>query len=99
MHLSYLRLGSFTDPPDMRKEKNEGGFLDSLRSQTVPVFPFTLYHASSRSARRYTLYVASEAQRQKWKSTLSNAIAVHRVREESNKVWHNNYKPTQTCLH
>ncbi|KAF9445469.1 hypothetical protein P691DRAFT_734916, partial [Macrolepiota fuliginosa MF-IS2] len=85
IHLSFLRLGSFADAPDTRKERHEGGLLDSLWSQSVPVFPFTIYHASSRSTRRYTLYVASEAQRQKWRITLSEAISVHRVREDSNK--------------
>ncbi|PPQ99136.1 hypothetical protein CVT24_009326 [Panaeolus cyanescens] len=91
MPLSFLRLGSFKDPPDTRKEKPEdgsGGLLDSLRSQTVPIYPFTIYHAASRATRRYTLYVSSDAIRKKWHSAFVEALGIHKVREESNQ-WFN----------
>ncbi|GLB40420.1 putative CNH domain containing protein [Lyophyllum shimeji] len=85
--LSYLRLGSFTDPPETRREKPEDGrLLDSFRSSTVTVYPFTIYHASSRSTRRYTFYVASEGIRKRWHSVLVDAIAVHKARQEGN-MW------------
>ncbi|KAL9714072.1 hypothetical protein Ac2012v2_002380 [Leucoagaricus gongylophorus] len=85
LYLSFLQLGNFDDVPDVRKVKSEGGLLETLRSHSAPIFPFTIFHSSSRSTRRYTLYVASEAQRQKWKTSLSEAIALHRLREDSNK--------------
>ncbi|KXN84722.1 Rho1 guanine nucleotide exchange factor 3 [Leucoagaricus sp. SymC.cos] len=85
IHLSFLRLGSFSDASITRKEKLEGGLLDSLRSQSVPIFPFTIFHSYSRSTRRYTLYVTSESLRKKWKNALSEASALHRLREDSNK--------------
>ncbi|XP_006459443.1 hypothetical protein AGABI2DRAFT_201698 [Agaricus bisporus var. bisporus H97] len=84
--LSFLRLAGFADPTDSRRERSEDRrLLDSLWSHSVPIYPFTIYHASSRISRRYTLYVESETQRQKWQSVLSECIAVHRVREDSNK--------------
>ena len=87
MPLSFLRLGSFDSPAETRKEKmEEGGLLDSFRSQNIPVYPFTIYHAANRSARRYTLYVASEAIRKKWYDALVDAIGVHKVRQDSNMV-------------
>ncbi|KAG5650366.1 hypothetical protein H0H81_012481, partial [Sphagnurus paluster] len=85
--LSYLRLGSFEAPAQTRKEKAEdGGLLDSFRSSTVTVYPFTIYHASSRSSRRYTFYVASDGIRKRWQSALIDAIAVHKARQEGN-MW------------
>ncbi|CAA7267017.1 unnamed protein product [Cyclocybe aegerita] len=87
MPLSFLRLGSFDSPPDTRKEKSEEGrLLDSFRYQNVPIYPFTIYHAASRSTRRYTLYVTSETLRKKWYNAFVDAIGVHRVRQESN-MW------------
>ncbi|KAF5359183.1 hypothetical protein D9756_003436 [Leucocoprinus leucothites] len=83
--LNDISYHGFEDTPDMRKEKIEGGLLDSLRSHLVPIYPFTVFHSSSRSTRRYTLYVASEAQRLKWKNVLSEAIALHQLREDSTK--------------
>ncbi|KAF8910664.1 hypothetical protein CPB84DRAFT_1842646 [Gymnopilus junonius] len=89
MPLSFLRLGSFNAPPEMRREKTEdGSFLDSLRSQSVPVYPFTIYHAANKTTRRYTLYVASDALRKKWYNQFVDAMGVHNVRQESN-MWFN----------
>lgn len=88
IHLSYLRLGSFTSSPMLRKERaEEAGLLDSLRStSTVPMYPFTVYHASHKSARRYTLFVASDGVRQRWYSALVDAIGVHRARQDAS-MW------------
>ncbi|KAF4571140.1 hypothetical protein EYR36_008468 [Pleurotus pulmonarius] len=85
IHLSYLRLASFSGPPETRREKAEdsGGILDSLRRVDVPLYPFTVYHASSRSTRRYTFYVASEALRKKWYNALVDTLTVNRVRDEA----------------
>lgn len=88
IHLSYLRLASFSGPPETRREKAEdtGGILDSLRRVDVPLYPFTVYHASSRSTRRYTFYVTSEALRKKWYNALVDTLAVNRVRDEASMV-------------
>ena len=50
------------------------------------MYPFTIYHSSSKSQRRYTLYANNEASRKKWQEELINAIGVHKVRSESNMV-------------
>ncbi|KAF8968138.1 hypothetical protein BDZ97DRAFT_1916355 [Flammula alnicola] len=89
MPLSFLRLGSFNAPAESRREKSEDGcLLESWRSQSVPVYPFTIYHASRKSARGYTLYVASEAQRKKWYNAFVDTIGVHKARQDAN-MWFN----------
>ena len=50
------------------------------------MYPFTIYHASSKSIRRYTLSVASEGVRNRWQSAFADAIGVHKVRQEANMV-------------
>ncbi|TFK40376.1 hypothetical protein BDQ12DRAFT_680852 [Crucibulum laeve] len=85
--LSYLRLGAFNSPPETRRERaDDGGLLESLRYQNVPLYPFTIYHASSRSTRRYTLYVTTESLRKRWHTALVDAMGVHKVREDAN-MW------------
>ena len=84
--LSYLRLGTFDSPPDTRREKVEdGGLLESLRYQTVHIYPFTVYHASDRS-KRYTLYVSTDGIRQRWYTEFVDAIGVHKVWQDANMV-------------
>ena len=50
------------------------------------MYPFTVYHASSKSTRRYTLSVASEGVRKRWQSAFVDAIGVYEVRQETNMV-------------
>ncbi|KAF9468071.1 hypothetical protein BDZ94DRAFT_1209777 [Collybia nuda] len=89
--LEYIRLGSFTSAPETRKERvDDGGLLDSLRSQYVSIYPFTIYHASNKSTRRYTFYVGSESTRKRWYSSFVDAIGVHRVRQEANMWFYSN---------
>ncbi|KAH7884721.1 hypothetical protein F5I97DRAFT_1929559 [Phlebopus sp. FC_14] len=84
--LEYLRLGSFDDPPESRKERSEeGSILDSLRGSYKSVYPFTIYHAFEKSTRRYTLYAPSEAARKKWHDALVDAKGVDNVRREGNQ--------------
>ncbi|KAJ7104153.1 hypothetical protein B0H15DRAFT_11382 [Mycena belliarum] len=71
--LSLLRLGSFNSPPDNRRE--------GLKYN--PVYPFVIYHASSKT-RRYTLYVSTEAERKRWHSVLQEALGLHIARQEAN---------------
>ncbi|PCH42416.1 hypothetical protein WOLCODRAFT_25360 [Wolfiporia cocos MD-104 SS10] len=85
--LEYLRLASFSEPAEMRKEKvEEGGLFDRFRTRDIPMFPFTIYHASDRTHRRYTLYAANEAIRSKWNEYLVDAAGVRKVRQEAN-MW------------
>ncbi|TFK47790.1 hypothetical protein OE88DRAFT_1705430 [Heliocybe sulcata] len=85
--LEYLHLGSFNDPPENRKERSEeGGLLETLRPSYRPVYPFVVYHASSKTSRRYTLYADSESSRRKWHSALVDALGIRRARQEGN-MW------------
>ncbi|KAG6817659.1 hypothetical protein H0H87_005416 [Tephrocybe sp. NHM501043] len=89
LSLSYLRLGSFTDPPELQKTKSEDGrFRDSFRSQTITVFPFTIYHASSRSSRRYTFFVATDKIRKRWHSAFVNALGIYKARQDGNMLFY-----------
>ena len=85
--LEFLRLGSFTGPSESRKvSADDGRLLESLRFRMKPLYPFTVYHAASKSSRRYTLYASSEALRTKWEEMLDDTIAVYRARQEANMV-------------
>ena len=85
--MEYLRLGSFDDPVDSRRERSEdAGIFDRVRPTYRDVFPFTIYHASSKDARRYTLYAVNDKLRKKWKYALADAIEVRKVQQDSNMV-------------
>ena len=85
--MEYLRLGSFDDPTENRRERLEdAGLLDRVRPTYKAVYPFTFYHASSKITRRYTLYALSDNMRKKWKYALTDAIAVRKAHQESNMV-------------
>ena len=85
--LEFLRLGSFTSPSESRKvNADDGRLLESLRFRMKPLYPFTVYHAASKTSRRYTLYASSELLRTKWKEMLDDTIAVYRARQEANMV-------------
>ena len=85
--LEFLRLGSFTGPSESRKvNADDGRLLESLRFRMKPLYPFTVYHAASKTSRRYTLYASSELLRTKWKEMLDDTIAVYRARQEANMV-------------
>ncbi|KAF9648739.1 hypothetical protein BDM02DRAFT_3155589 [Thelephora ganbajun] len=85
--LEYLRLGSFDDPSDNRRERLEdAGILDRVRPTYKPLYPFKIYHASSKATRSYTLYAPSEGMRKKWNYALADAITVRKVHQESN-MW------------
>lgn len=50
------------------------------------MYPFTVYHASAKMTRRYTLYASTDAVRQKWNAALVDAMGVRKVRQEANMV-------------
>lgn len=79
----------FDAPPENRKEKAEEGslgLLDRVRPRYRPMYPFTIYHASAKMTRRYTLYAPSEAARDQWLAAFNYAIEMRRVRQEGNMV-------------
>ncbi|KAI0749365.1 hypothetical protein C8Q80DRAFT_1100784 [Daedaleopsis nitida] len=85
--LDYLRLGMFDASPENRKEKAEEGslgLLDRVRPRYRPMYPFTIYHASAKMTRRYTLYASSESARDQWLAAFNYAIEMRRVRQEGN---------------
>ncbi|KAF7799770.1 hypothetical protein EIP86_011012 [Pleurotus ostreatoroseus] len=93
--LEYLRLAAFDMPIEEYKDKSRThstseqstrALLFASRSSVKyrKLYPFTIYHAYSRSSRRYTLYAASEEERQTWRKALINAIGIRKVRQESN---------------
>ena len=65
-----------------------GGALSALQFRFEPYFPFTIYHASAKSARRYTLFAPSEKIRSKWKDALVDALGVRKAEQEANQVFY-----------
>lgn len=85
--LEYLRLATFSSPPEIRKEKiTNGTIFDAFRNIQKPMYPFTIYHASAKMNRRYTLYADSEEIRQEWHALLVDALGVRKVQQEAN-MW------------
>lgn len=97
--LEYLRLGSFDDPTDNRRERSEdAGIFDRVRPTYKAIYPFTIYHASSKATRRYTLYAQSDGMRKKWKYALADALTVRKVHQESNMVRVSEFSVKDTSL-
>lgn len=89
--LEYLCFQSFDATPENRKEKahsstEQGRLFDSFRSRYRAMYPFTIYHASAMQHRRYTLYANSEAERERWRKALEDAVAVRKARQDANMV-------------
>ncbi|KAG6901795.1 hypothetical protein C0995_007821 [Termitomyces sp. Mi166 len=84
--------GSLLDhysPSEIHKAKSEdGSILDSLRSTTITAYPFTIYHASGKSSRHYTFYVASDRIRKRWHSAFVNALGVYKARQDGNMMFY-----------
>ncbi|EJU00455.1 hypothetical protein DACRYDRAFT_117410 [Dacryopinax primogenitus] len=81
--LQYLRLGSFTDPPESRLFNWHAP--DSFSTSRDQIWPFTVYHVADRAQRRYTLYAETEEKRQQWHDALVDALGVMSVQQESNR--------------
>ena len=78
---------SFLNSSNTATTSGSGRLFDySFRSRYRNMYPFTLYHASAKSARRYTLYAESEEARGRWGRALRDAVAVRMARQDSNKV-------------
>ncbi|KAJ3523924.1 hypothetical protein NM688_g8645 [Phlebia brevispora] len=92
--LEYLRLASFVMPVEYRKEKTRSNTEQSARglfefrssAKYRELYPFTIYHAYAKSARRYTLYASTEDERATWRTVLIDALAVRKTKNEAN-MW------------
>lgn len=98
--LDFLRVDSFNLPTEQRKvddaDENGGvaprksllglGGLGRLWKDGVPVYPFTIHHASLHSKRRYTFYASSDSNRKKWKDAFDEAIGLRKAQQEANRV-------------
>ena len=79
--------GSFTGPSESRKVSADGGhLLESLQFCMKPLYPFTVYHATFNTSRRYMFYALSKSPRVKGKEMLDNTIAIYKARQEANMV-------------
>ena len=81
--LDFLRLGPFIGPPEQRKG-TETGISDRIVRPTHPMYPFIVFHAGT--LRRETLYVSSEAERNKWKEVLVETKSLRDAYMDGNKV-------------
>ncbi|KAI0775224.1 hypothetical protein BD413DRAFT_534078 [Trametes elegans] len=87
--IEYLCWEGFDKPPENRKEKAEegSGLLERVRSRYRQMYPFTVYHASSKTNRNYVLYASSDASRRKWYDALKETKAIRQIRQESNMLF------------
>ncbi len=79
----------FDASPENRKEKAEDGslgLLDRVRPRYRQLYPFTIYHASAKMTRRYTLYAHSENERDQWLAAFKQAIKLRSFTQEGNMV-------------
>ncbi|KAI0303762.1 hypothetical protein B0F90DRAFT_1816034 [Multifurca ochricompacta] len=83
--LEYLRLGSFNEPPEVRRERADNGSIISINSTKQNLYPFSVYHAGAKAASRYTLYTQTAAAREKWHKALVDAIGLRKARQDANK--------------
>ncbi|KAI0058174.1 hypothetical protein BV25DRAFT_1891692 [Artomyces pyxidatus] len=84
--LEFLRLASFSEPAETRKERSDNSSFITLSSTRQEMFPFTIYHAAAKTSRRYTLYTTSASMRKKWHDALVDAMGVRKVRQDAN-MW------------
>jgi NAD(P)-dependent dehydrogenase (short-subunit alcohol dehydrogenase family) len=84
--LEYLVLGSFNDTSEVRKERADNGSFINMSSTKHNVYPFSIYHAGAKAARRYFLYAPTATAREKWHKALVEAIGVWKARQDANKV-------------
>ncbi|KAF8269572.1 Dbl homology domain-containing protein, partial [Lactarius quietus] len=83
--LEYLRLGSFDDTPEVRRERADNGSFISISSTKQNLYPFSIYHAGGKASRQYTLYAPTMTARDKWHQALLEAIGVRKARQDANK--------------
>ena len=84
--LDFLRLGTFTGPPEQRKEDitAETSTSDRVFRPTNPMYPFVVFHAGI--LRRNILYASSEVERSKWRKVLEETQSLRDVYMDGNKV-------------
>ncbi|CAE7106355.1 unnamed protein product [Rhizoctonia solani] len=84
--LDYLRIAKpFNAPAEMRRA--EGCIIRELLGDTIPMYPFTVYHVAEPVNRRYTFYAESESNRRKWLSTIEEAKLIRDTYQSENKYF------------
>ncbi|KAF8734008.1 CNH domain, partial [Rhizoctonia solani] len=85
--LDYLRIAKpLNGPPEMRRP--EGCIIrDKLLGDTIPMYPFTIFHVAEPENRRYTFYAESESKRQQWLTTIQEAKLIRDTYQTENKYF------------
>ncbi|KAG8683640.1 hypothetical protein FRC08_014161 [Ceratobasidium sp. 394] len=85
--MDYLRIAKpLNGPPETRRP--EGCIIrDKLLGDTIPMWPFTLYHVADPVERRYTFYASSEIRRTQWIEALQEARTIREVHQNENKYF------------
>lgn len=85
--LDYLRLAQpYSAPAETRRP--EGCIIrDKLLGDTIPMFPFTVYHVADPVQRRYTFYADSDPVRAEWISAIQEAKTIRDVYQNENKFF------------
>ncbi|KAG8738594.1 hypothetical protein FRC10_006665 [Ceratobasidium sp. 414] len=83
--MDYLRLAKpFNGPPEARR--SEGRIIrDKLLGDSIPMWPFTLYHVADPVQRRYTFYAPSDQRRTQWIDAFQEAKTIREVHQNENK--------------
>jgi len=102
-----MTLVNFTDPPTQRstgllKKVVGGGNVDFAPSpehanDSRSVYPFTL-HYNGRMGGPCILYAESASVRNEWKAKLEHALGVHKIVQDSNKVFEIEYLSRDTFV-
>jgi hypothetical protein len=52
------------------------------------MYPFTIYHAAARIARRHTIYTKTKMDRDMWNVALEKAIELRKSQQDAKRVPH-----------
>ncbi|KAG9088881.1 hypothetical protein FRC06_001802 [Ceratobasidium sp. 370] len=85
--MDYLRLAKpLNGPPETRRA--EGCIIrDKLLGDSIPMWPFTLYHVADPVQRRYTFYASSDMRRTQWIEAFQEAKTIREVHQNENKYF------------
>ncbi|ELU40640.1 RhoGEF domain-containing protein [Rhizoctonia solani AG-1 IA] len=85
--LDYLRIAKpLNGPPETRRP--EGCIIrDKLLGDTIPMYPFTIFHVAEPENRRYTFYAESESKRQQWLTAIQEAKLIRDTYQTENKYF------------
>jgi len=81
-----LRLASFDESPEVRKERADSGGPISTSSTKQAMYPFTIYHAAAKITPPHTLYTQSASERSGWYAAFNLAIATRKSQQDRKMV-------------